>query len=185
MILPEVRFLESPNRSSREGAEVTAVVIHHISLPPGQFGGPQVLEFFQNRLAPEAHPYFREISSLRVSAHFFIDRLGAVTQLVDTEERAWHAGVSVLAGEADVNRFSVGIELEGDEVTPYTDAQYDSLETVLRELQSAHPAISPERVVGHEDVAPGRKRDPGPLFDWSRVRRSLLESRAIEVTNGG
>jgi AmpD protein len=149
---------------------VDAVVLHHISLPPGEFGGPHVLDFFLNRLDPRAHPYFREISELRVSSHFFVSRSGEVFQLVDTDLKAWHAGVSSLAGRPDVNRFSVGIELEGDEVTPYAEAQYESLRRLLRELRAAHPAIGPDRIVGHEHVAPGRKRDPGPLFDWGRVR---------------
>ena len=181
MIVGWARQVPSPNRSSREGAEVTAAVLHHISLPPGEFGGGHVLAFFRNELDPAAHPYFREISSLRVSAHFFVDRLGEVTQLVDTGEKAWHAGVSSLDGEPDVNRFSVGIELEGDEVTPYTEAQYRSLERLFRELRAAHPALTPERVVGHEHVAPGRKRDPGPLFDWNRLRAALEASPPTET----
>lgn len=178
MILPDAAWAPSPNRSARDGERVDAVVIHHISLPPGEFGGPHVVDFFLNRLDPEAHPYFRAIAALRVSAHFFVDRHGFVTQFVDTEDKAWHAGVSELEGRGDVNRFSVGIELEGDEVTPYEDAQYEALRGLLVELRAAHPAIRPNRVVGHEHVAPGRKRDPGPLFDWARVRRWLEESLA-------
>jgi AmpD protein len=174
LILSGVPFVPSPNCSSRDGAEIDAVVLHHISLPPGEFGGPYVLAFFQNRLDPDAHPYFREAAALRVSAHFFVDRLGRATQLVDTKEKAWHAGVSSLAGEPDVNRFSVGIELEGDERTPYTDAQYEALVRLLQELRTAHPAITPDRIVGHDQIAPGRKRDPGPLFDWDRLEAALL-----------
>jgi AmpD protein len=105
-----------------------------------------------------------------VSAHFFVDRTGRTVQLVDTDEKAWHAGVSRLGERDDVNRFSVGIELEGDEETPYTEAQYEALRGLLLALRAAHPAITPERIVGHKHVAPGRKRDPGPLFDWGRVR---------------
>lgn len=170
MILPGLPFAPSPNCSSRDGAPVDAVVLHHISLPPGEFGGPNVVAFFQNRLDPEAHPFFREIAGLQVSAHFFVDRLGKMVQLVDTDLKAWHAGASSLGAQPDVNRFSVGIELEGDEVTPYTEAQYEALRQLLAQLHAAHPAITPERIVGHEDVAPGRKRDPGPLFDWGRLR---------------
>jgi N-acetyl-anhydromuramoyl-L-alanine amidase len=170
VILPGLPFVSSPNFSSREGAEVDAVVIHHISLPPGEFGGPHVLAFFQNRLDPTLHPYFGSIADLRVSAHFFVDRSGATVQLVDTSWKAWHAGESSLGGVLDVNRFSVGIELEGDERTPYSDDQYRSLSWLVRELREAHPRIAPDRVVGHEHVAPGRKRDPGPLFDWARLR---------------
>lgn len=182
MIVPWARQEPSPNRSSREGAEVTAAVLHHISLPPGEFGGPWVVAFFQNRLDPAAHPFFREVEAMRVSAHFFVDRRGEVTQLVDTDDKAWHAGVSSLGAEPDVNRFSVGIELEGDEVTPYTDAQYGALERLLRDLRAAHPRLAPERVVGHEHVAPGRKRDPGPLFDWNRLRSALAAADPTETS---
>jgi AmpD protein len=173
MILPEAIYLPSPNASSREGWEVDAVVIHHISLPPGEFGGSDVADFFLNRLDPRAHPYFAQIAHLHVSAHFLIDRAGAVTQFVDTDRKAWHAGESSLAGVADVNRFSVGIELEGDEVTPFAEAQYEALGRLLCWVRRVHPAVIPDRVVGHEHVAPGRKRDPGPLFDWGRVREDL------------
>ncbi len=173
MILPGARYEPSPNASSREGCPVDAIVIHHISLPPGKFGGSQVVDFFLNRLDPEAHPYFRQIAKLRVSAHFFIDRRGGIVQFVDTDRKAWHAGESSLAGVPDVNRFSIGIELEGDEASPYADAQYESLAGLVSALRSAHPGISADRIVGHEDVAPGRKRDPGPLFDWERLRRAF------------
>lgn len=173
MILPWVRYLPSPNRSSREGWEVDAVVIHHISLPPGRFGGDHVEAFFLNRLDPSGHPYFAEIADLRVSAHFLVARDGCVTQFVDTDLKAWHAGRSELDGVADVNRFSVGVELEGDEQSGYTEAQYGALERLLRELAAGHPALTPERVVGHEHVSPGRKCDPGPRFDWERVRGFL------------
>ncbi|MBI5017568.1 MAG: 1,6-anhydro-N-acetylmuramyl-L-alanine amidase AmpD [Deltaproteobacteria bacterium] len=178
MIVPGVPFSPSPNCSSREGTRVDAVVLHHISLPPGSFGGPYVLDFFQNRLDPAAHPYFRELATLRVSCHFYLDRRGRVVQLVDTDEKAWHAGVSELDGAPDVNRFSVGIELEGDEVTSFTEAQYAALEPLLRALRAALPAITTERIVGHEHIAPGRKRDPGPLFDWERLRRWFAETLA-------
>jgi len=170
VIVPWARWVPSPNASDRGGAEVDAVVLHHISLPPGEFGGGHIEAFFQNRLDPGLHPYFQRIADLRVSAHFLIDRQGGCVQFVDTDRKAWHAGASVLDGVPDVNRFSVGIELEGDEVTPYTEPQYQTLERLLVELVRAHPAIRPERIVGHEHVAPGRKRDPGPLFDWARVR---------------
>lgn len=172
MILAWARQVPSPNRSSREEREVDAVVLHHISLPPGQFGGGLVIDFFCNRLDPRGHPYFAEICGLRVSAHFFIERDGAVTQFVDTDEKAWHAGESRLAGELDVNRRSVGIELEGDAVTAYTEAQYAALDRLLAELGAAHPAIAAPRIVGHEHVAPGRKCDPGPTFDWARLERT-------------
>lgn len=175
MLVPWARQLSSPNCSSREGWEVDAVVLHHISLPPGRFGGAWVEEFFCNRLDCTADPYFPEIAHLRVSAHFYVDRQGRVTQFVDTELKAWHAGESALGGVPDVNRFSVGIELEGDEVAPYAEEQYAALERLLPELCRAHPRIAAPRVLGHEHVAPGRKRDPGPLFDWERVRAALAE----------
>ncbi len=175
MILAEARYEPSPNASSREGCAVDAVVIHHLSLPPGEFGGPYVVDFFLNRLDPEIHPYFRQIADLRVSAHFFVDRGGGLVQFVDTDRKAWHAGESSLAGVPNVNRFSIGVELEGDEITPYADAQYERLAGLIRTLRRAHPGITLDRIVGHEDVAPGRKKDPGPLFDWARLRRALGE----------
>ncbi|MEW6487562.1 MAG: 1,6-anhydro-N-acetylmuramyl-L-alanine amidase AmpD [Thermodesulfobacteriota bacterium] len=175
MILPWARFVPSPNCSSREGWEVDAVVLHHISLPPGSFGGPWVEHFFCNRLDPAVDRFFPEIAHLKVSAHFFVDREGQVTQFVDTDLKAWHAGESALDGEPDVNRFSVGIELEGDGQTPYTQAQYAALRRLLAAVRRAHPRVVPERIVGHEHVAPGRKADPGPLFAWDRVRSGLEE----------
>ncbi len=176
MIVPWARYLPSPNHSSREGWEVDAVVIHHISLPPGRFGSGHVEDFFLNRLDPAGDPFFPEIVDLRVSAHFLVERRGRVTQFVDTDRKAWHAGESCLGGLPDVNRFSVGIELEGDEESGYTEAQYETLERLLRDLMGGHPGIRPERIVGHEDVSPGRKRDPGALFDWERVRSGLCGS---------
>lgn len=173
MRIEGVRFLESPNRSSRQGRAVDAVVIHHISLPPGVFGGDCVERFFMNELDWSEHPFFSEIRGVEVSAHFFIKRTGEAVQFVDTEEAAWHAGAGALEGEEAVNLFSVGIELEGDEATPYTDSQYETLSTLIDKLRAAHPGIVVDRIVGHEHVAPGRKTDPGPLFDWSRLKKSL------------
>ena len=173
MILPWAEYLPSPNASARGGCFVDAVVIHHISLPPGELGAGHIADFFLNRLDPAVHPYFAHIAHQRVSAHFLIGRDGRVTQFVDTELKAWHAGESLLHGAPDVNRFSVGIELVGDEVTPYTEEQYRELLRLLRWLVETHPKIRSERIVGHEDVAPGRKRDPGPMFDWKRVRRAI------------
>ncbi len=169
MILLWARQVPSPNCSDREGRTVDTVVLHHISLPPGEFGGGHVEELFCNRLDPAGHPYFAEVCGLCVSAHFLIERDGAVTQFVDTERKAWHAGESELEGEADVNRRSVGIELEGDGEAEYTDAQYAVLDRLLAEVRAAHPAITDRRIVGHEHISPGRKRDPGPMFDWFRI----------------
>jgi AmpD protein len=175
MISKGARFVQSPNRSSREGEQVTCVVIHHISLPPGEFGGDNVEAFFCNRLETSAHPFYEEIKDARVSAHYFIDREGVLTQFVDTIDAAWHAGQSEWRGRDRVNRFSIGIELEGDEVTPYTDEQYQALGVLLKALKLAHPAIAPDSLVGHDEIAPGRKRDPGQHFDWERVRTNFAK----------
>lgn len=161
------RRAPSPNCDARpEGAAIELVVIHAISLPPGEFGGPGVEQLFSNRLDPGAHPYFAQIAALRVSAHFFIRRDGELVQFVPCALRAWHAGVSNWAGRERCNDFSVGIELEGDDDTPFTDAQYATLNAVLAALRAVYPVCA---VAGHADIAPGRKTDPGPHFDWSRL----------------
>jgi AmpD protein len=141
-----------------------------MSLPPGQFvGSTWIDDLFTNRLDPYAHPYFAEIAHLRVSAHFLIERNGTLTQYVPLHLQAWHAGVSAFDGRANCNDYSVGVELEGDEVTPYAQAQYDALIFLVRLLRHEYPAITAERIVGHRDVAPGRKTDPGAAFDWQRL----------------
>lgn len=155
------------------------VVIHAISLPPGVFGSGCVMELFMGRLDLKAHPSFRELEGLRVSAHFFIERTGAIHQFVDTDDTAWHAGKSEFLGRQGCNDFSVGIELEGDQVSLFTEHQYQSLEILLGALRKAYPAITPDRVVGHCQVAPGRKWDPGPKFDWGRLRRMLEANRPL------
>lgn len=170
MIHPSARQLPSPNFSSREGAAVECVVLHHISLPPGNFSGEHVEEFFLNRLDPTAHPYFAQIAHLKVSAHFLIHRSGELVQFVDTCDAAWHAGVSSWKGREGVNRYSVGVELMGDGETPFTEAQYAALNELIGWLRRVHPTIAPDGVVGHEHVSPGRKFDPGPTFDWARIR---------------
>jgi len=152
---------------------VDLVVIHAISLPPGEFGGSHVVELFQNRLDATAHAYFAGIAELRVSAHFLLDRAGVLNQFVPIDARAWHAGVSIWQDRPACNDYSVGIELEGCDDRPFADAQYGALATLLADLRAALPAVTPGRVVGHADVAPGRKTDPGPFFDWARLRRSL------------
>lgn len=182
MIYPRGRFAPSPNCGPRGGSRVECVVIHHISLPPGEFGGGHVERFFRNSLDPNAHPYFATIAKMRVSAHFFIERRGAVIQFVDTDYAAWHAGVSEWKGREGVNLFSVGVELEGDEESPYTEEQYRSLGTLLAWLKSGHPAITAEALVGHEHVAPGRKRDPGPNFDWERVRSDFTRLTKVSAS---
>lgn len=164
----------SPNCDARPlDAAVDLLVIHGISLPPGEFGGPWIDALFTNRLDPEAHPYFRGIADLRVSAHLLIRRDGALWQYVPFHQRAWHAGESCFGGRARCNDFSIGIELEGTDTLPYTDAQYAQLAAVIPALRAAYPGLTPERLTGHAEIAPGRKTDPGPAFDWLRLRRLL------------
>lgn len=164
----------SPNGDPRPEGEVPSLlVIHNISLPPGRFGGGEIIDFFCNRLDADAHPYFRDIADLRVSAHLLIDRGGRMIQFVSFLERAWHAGVSCFEGRERCNDFSIGIELEGTDTLPFTDAQYSSLAQVTRTLMQSYPAITPERIRGHSDIAPGRKTDPGEAFDWCRYRALL------------
>ncbi len=171
--------ISSPNCDERPpGAEVTLVVVHGISLPPGEFGGPGIAEFFTNRLDRDAHPYYASIADTRVSAHFLIARDGALGQFVPCGKRAWHAGVSVWHGREQCNDFSVGVELEGTDDRPYEDAQYRTLARLTRALMRRYPIAD---VVGHSDIAPGRKTDPGPSFDWPRYRR-LIASSALRPT---
>jgi len=160
----------SPNKDDRPaGVEPDLVIIHGISLPPGSFGGPYVEALFTNNLNPAEHPYFQEIESLRVSSHLLIRRDGNIVQFVPFHCRAWHAGVSIFRGRDCCNDFSIGIELEGTDDVAYTDAQYDVLSSVLLAVMEAYPDITPFRIAGHCDVAPGRKSDPGPAFDWLRL----------------
>lgn len=171
-----IRHCPSPNFNARPQAEVSLLVIHNISLPPGQFGTGKVQEFFQNRLCADEHPYFATITSLQVSAHFLIERDGAITQFVSCDERAWHAGQSRFAERDNCNDFSLGVELEGTDELPFTDGQYIALVELIRLLQARYPALTVERICGHSDIAPGRKTDPGPAFDWRRLRRALLNN---------
>lgn len=143
-------------------------MIHNISLPPGEFGTGCVNDFFCNQLDSSRHPYFASIAELKVSAHLFIARTGAVTQFVPFTARAWHAGASVFNGVENCNDYSIGIELEGCDDIAYTDAQYIALADVTRQLLQAYPEISRDQIVGHSDIAPGRKTDPGTAFDWPR-----------------
>jgi len=167
-----VCYVPSPNCDDRPaGAGIDVLVIHSISLPPGQFGGPGIEQLFCNRLDPEAHPYYREIHKLEVSAHLLIRRDGAIYQFVPLHRRAWHAGQSCCEGRTRVNDFSIGIELEGADDVPFEDAQYRTLGDLTRALMQVYPAITPARIYGHADISPGRKTDPGPRFDWARYRR--------------
>lgn len=169
-----LRHVSSPNFNARPaGAVVDMLVLHNISLPPGQFGGGHVEALFCNTLDCGAHAYFAALRDLKVSAHFFIDRTGGVTQFVDTEQRAWHAGQSCWQGRENCNDFSIGIELEGTDVLPYEDVQYEALCKLTRDIMQRYAAITPNRIVGHSDIAPGRKTDPGASFDWQRFRLML------------
>lgn len=161
------RACPSPHYNQRpDGEEISLLVIHNISLPPGQFDGPYIEQFFQGQLDASEHPYFAEIADLRVSAHLLIRRDGSVIQFVPFNERAWHAGASCFDGREQCNDFSIGIELEGTDDLPYTDPQYQALATITRTLMQYYPAITCDRITGHEHIAPGRKTDPGPAFDW-------------------
>lgn len=169
---PIYSFIASPNFDERpEGAKVEVIVLHNISLPPNEFGGPHIAELFTNTLHPGAHPFFAGISNLKVSAHFLIRRDGEIIQFVDTDQRAWHAGVSNWRGREKVNDFSVGIEMEGSDYVPFEDAQYDALNKLLADLYTRYGKVP---LTGHSDIAPSRKTDPGPFFDWSRVHGTRL-----------
>lgn len=172
--LEGVRRLPSPNADERPPACVPElIVVHNISLPPGEFGGDWIDALFANRLPSDGHPYFAGVAGLRVSAHLLIRRNGSPVQYVSFLRRAWHAGVSFYGLRERCNDFSIGIELEGTDVLPYEDAQYVRLAEIVAALLAAYPTLSRERISGHADIAPGRKTDPGPTFDWGRLRREL------------
>ncbi|MCU0969652.1 MAG: 1,6-anhydro-N-acetylmuramyl-L-alanine amidase AmpD [Rubrivivax sp.] len=169
------RRVDSPNHGPRpDGAAVTLAIVHSISLPPGEFGGDAIERLFTNRLDWDAHPYYATIRGLEVSAHFLVRRDGTMLQFVSCERRAWHAGRSSWRGREDCNDWSVGIELEGLEGGVFEPVQYRALARLLRALRARYPI---DEVVGHEHVAPGRKRDPGPGFDWPRLARALRGQR--------
>lgn len=166
-----VRRIASPNCDQRpSGSAVELLVIHNISLPPGEFGGPGIVDLFTNRLNPGVHPHYREIADLKVSPHFLIRRDGSIIQFVSCARRAWHAGISSWRGRSRCNDFSVGIELEGADDIPFEDKQYERLAALTRALQAKYAITD---VVGHSDIAPGRKTDPGPCFEWKRYRKLL------------
>lgn len=165
-----------------DGGDISLLVIHNISLPPGQFGTGCVQQFFSGTLDPGGHSYFAEIAELRVSAHFLIERDGRVTQFVSCLQRAWHAGQSSFAGRENCNDFSIGIELEGTDDQPFTAVQYERLGVLSRALQEAYPLITNDRITGHEHIAPGRKTDPGPCFDWADYLGRLTDTA---LTDGG
>ncbi|APX92034.1 N-acetylmuramoyl-L-alanine amidase [Halomonas sp. 1513] len=179
--LDAARRVSSPNCNARPEGEVSALVLHSISLPPGEFGGGDIERLFTNRLDPAAHPYFAGIAALRVSAHLLIRRDGECVQFVPFDKRAWHAGRSrwfdphSRRERVELNDFSVGIELEGDEVTPYREAQYRTLAGAVAALCEHYPRLTTGRITGHARIAPLRKTDPGPAFDWAYLRRCLLD----------
>jgi len=174
-LLELARQLPSPNCDERpQGVEPDLIVVHGISLPPGEFGGPWIDRLFTNVLPPDVHPYFAAVADLRVSSHLLIRRSGEIVQYVPFQLRAWHAGASSWAGRERCNDFSIGIELEGADHSPYESAQYAMLARVIAVLCRSYPRLTPDRVVGHSDIAPGRKSDPGPAFDWPRLR-SLVQ----------
>ena len=174
----EARKLPSPNYNQRPtGATVSLLVIHNISLPPEQFGGGYIEQFFQNNLDWNAHPYFETIRGMEVSAHFLITRKGHLIQFVSTADRAWHAGASCYCGVENCNDYSLGIELEGSDDIPYETGQYERLSELSFLLQQHYPAITPDRIVGHSTIAPDRKTDPGQAFNWSGFRKSLADLR--------
>ena len=171
--MESARICDSPNFSDRLIEEISLLVIHNISLPPGQFGNNFVDQFFTNKLDPNKDPYFEEIYEMKVSSHLFIDREGLLTQFVPFDKAAWHAGVSEFKGRDNCNEFSIGIELEGTDDLEYSSNQYKTLIEVTKALMEAYPNISADNIVGHQDIAPVRKTDPGEAFDWDLYKSSL------------
>ena len=182
-VLREALQVRSPNFDSRPaGVAADLIIVHGISLPPGEFGGPWIDRLFTNSLPADAHPYFAEVADRRVSAHLCIRRDGTVTQYVGFNERAWHAGVSEYEGRQACNDFSIGIELEGTDTVAYDARQYEALAEVVAALCRAYPTLRPTRLAGHSDVAPGRKTDPGAAFDWPLARRSIAAACSNDKT---
>lgn len=177
-----MRFLHSPHYGERpQGSAIDLIVLHAISLPPGQFKPNHIENFFMGTLDTSLHPDFESLAGVRVSAHFVVDRRGGVTQFVPLSKRAWHAGKSVWYGRENCNDYSIGIEMIGDEQQPFTQAQYRETARLCRVLMQLFPLIGRERIVGHQDVAPGRKWDPGKQWDWQRFQRSLARIRKLGV----
>lgn len=180
--LVDARRVPSPHHDCRpEEVTPSLLVVHNISLPPGEFGGPWIDALFTGTIDPNTHPFFAEIAHLRVSAHCLIRRDGEIVQYVPFDKRAWHAGVSTYQGRERCNDFSIGIELEGTDVLPYTDAQYHALVAITRLLIACYPEMA-NHITGHSDIAPVRKTDPGPAFDWSRFHAMLNASSDKEMT---
>ena len=173
-LLREADYIASPNMDDRpDDAEINLLVIHSISLPPGEYGGNNIERLFTNLLPAEAHPYFQHIHQLEVSAHVLIKRDGSITQFVPFNKRAWHAGESCYQGNERCNDFSIGIELEGTDTDPFEDKQYEALAELVNCLCQHYPSITTQRIAGHSDIAPGRKTDPGSGFDWDKLSALL------------
>jgi len=173
--LEGARHCPSPNFDARSDVDdISLLVVHGISLPPGRFGGDEVYRFFTNCLDCSSHPALQDLEGVRVSSHLFIDRSGAVTQFVPFDRRAWHAGKSSYCGRSGCNDFSIGVELEGTDTAPYELPQYEGLADVAVALTARYRRLSLSAIVGHQDIAPGRKTDPGPAFDWQRLMRACL-----------
>ncbi|MET0028655.1 MAG: 1,6-anhydro-N-acetylmuramyl-L-alanine amidase AmpD [Candidatus Thiodiazotropha sp.] len=178
MLLPGAVFHPTENRDERPAdTPIDLLVIHSISLPPGEFGGPWIDNFFLNRLDADAHPFFATIQDLRVSSHLLIRRDGEIVQYVPFDQRAWHAGQSNFCGRWRCNDFSIGIELEGSDVKPFSASQYSALTQATQWLMQRYPAIRETRITSHSAISPGRKTDPGPHFDWRRYRTLLQAAR--------
>lgn len=176
--LVDARQVVSPNFSERPSQTlIELLVLHNISLPPGQYATGSIEQFFCNTLDVSAHEYFATIADLQVSAHVLIERSGAIIQFVPFDKKAWHAGKSEFDGREACNDFSIGIELEGCDDEPFSDEQYRALNVVTALIRQQYPAITSDRVVGHSDIAPGRKTDPGPCFDWERFKAMCVTSR--------
>ncbi len=172
--LDAAELIRSPNCDARpDGARIKLIVVHGISLPPAQFGGGYIQQFFCNNLDSAEHPYFETICDMRVSAHCLVERDGGLVQFVSFRDRAWHAGVSEWRGQGACNDFSVGIELEGCDDQAYESPQYETLAALVTSLREKYPTIEADAITGHSDIAPGRKTDPGPAFDWQKLHRLL------------
>ncbi len=170
-LLEGASYCPSPNCNDRPPCTtIDLLVIHSIELPPQAWGSSVIHDLFCNTLDPKRYPFFEQEAKLEVSAHLLIDRQGTITQFVPFHRRAWHAGISNFQGKENCNNFSIGVELESGAGIPFEPVQYETLIDLIRVLQSAYPEITPSRIVGHADIAPGRKQDPGPLFDWNYVR---------------
>ena len=173
-LLEGVTFYPSPNHDTRPiEKDISLIVIHSISLPPGKYGGNEIKDFFLNKLDISKHTYFESIKDLKVSAHILIQRTGEILQFVPFHERAWHAGISSYIGRDNCNDYSIGIEFEGTDDSEYTNQQYNSLMQITKALLQTYPNLSKDRIVGHSDIAPKRKTDPGPSFKWARLLNNL------------